>query len=143
NNTVHAEKIIAESITAREIATGAITADKILAGTITAASGVIASLDASKLTVGRIDASKVTISNQRATSIKTGLLESINGAFFLDLTTGDFNLGGAIIKNGDNVSILAGGVPIEEYVDGKMAYLIESNPEQIFINTTHDGDIEE
>lgn len=143
NNTVHAEKIIAESITAREIATGAITADKILAGTITAASGVIASLDASKLTVGTIDASKVAIANLSATSIKTGLLESINGAFFLDMTTGDFNLGGAIIKDGNSIRIIAGGVPIEEYVDGKMAYLIKSNPEQIFINTNHDGDIEE
>ena len=143
NNTVHADKIIAESITAREIAANTITADKLLAGTITAASAAIASLDASKLTVGTLDASKVAIANLSATSIKTGLLESINGAFSLNMTTGDFNLGGVLIKNGDNVSIIAGGVPIEEYVDGKMLYLIKSNPEQIFINSTHDGDIED
>lgn len=142
NNTVHAEKIIADSITAREIAAEAITATEIAANAITSGHISTLGLDAGVIKTGILDASLVAIQSLSAAIIKTGLLESVNGAFFLDMETGDFNLGGVLVKNGDNVSIIAGGVPIEEYVDGKMLYLIKSSPEQIFINSTHDGNIE-
>jgi hypothetical protein len=142
NNTVHANKIIAESITAREIATGAITADKILAGSITSASGLIADLDAGDITTGTLDASKVAITNLSANSITAGELRSLNDIFYLDMMTGYFNIGNAITYNENGVQINLGGMPAEDYIADRMPHQIYSFPSQIMLNTSAEGRVE-
>ena len=142
NNTVHAEKIIAESITAREIATGAITADKILAGSITSASGLIADLDAGDITTGTLDASKVAITNLSASSITAGELRSLNDIFYLDMMTGYFNIGNAITYNENGVRINLAGVPAEDYIADRVPHQIYSFPSQIMLNTSAEGRVE-
>lgn len=142
NNTVHANKIIAESITAREIATGAITADKILAGSITSASGLIADLDAGDITTGTLDASKVAITNLSANSITAGELRSLNDIFYLNMMTGYFNIGNAITYNENGVRINLGGVPAEDYIADRVPHQIYSFPSQIMLNTSAEGRVE-
>ena len=143
NDSVHADKIIANSITAKQIQAESISGTEIAANSIKTSHISTLGLDAGTIKTGTLDAALVAISNLSASSIKLDRLESLNGAFFMDMESGDFNLGGAVIKNGNNVSIRVGSQSIEDYVEGKVSHKIEVLPSQIFINTDNAGEIEE
>ena len=139
NNSVHADKIIANSITAKQIQAESISGTEIAANSIKTSHISTLGLDAGAIKTGTLDAALVAISNLSAGSIKTGLLESLNGAFFLDMESGDFNLGDAIVKQGGKVTIKVGGVGIEDYIEGKVPYSIYVSPSQFAFPTDSDG----
>lgn len=151
NRTIFAEKLIAKSITADEIATGTITAIEIMAdtitaaniktGTITAVSGVISDIDANVIKTGTLDASLVAVTNLNASNLKTGRIESFNGMVSIDMQSGYFNFGDALISDSTGVKIKVGDSSIQDYIAGEMDHRIEAFPTQSLVEVDGSGEL--
>lgn len=143
NDTITAEKIVAQSITTEKLAANAVRAHHILAGEITTAHITAVGLDAGAIKTGTLDATNVAIANLSATAIQAGTLKSINNNFYLDLNTGYFNLGGILKHTEEGFELsMNPNQTVQEYVEGKMVHQIYAMPSQIMIKTNSDGQLE-
>lgn len=144
NNTVHADKIIAESITADQIAAGSVSADRLVANSITAAQLKAGEIEAIHLKAGTITSASGVIGDLSADNIKAGTIMGSSGRFYMDVDNGHFNLGNRFISDENGVRLLvSSGETYEDYIEGKMTHNIYAMPTQQSIQTDSDGILRE
>lgn len=143
-NTVHADKIISESITTDQIAAGSVNADRLVANSITAAQLKAGEIEAIHLKAGTITSASGVIGDLSADNIKAGTIMGSSGKFYMDIDTGYFNLGNRLISDENGVKLLlSSGQTYEDYIEGKMTHNIYAMPTQQSIQTDSDGILRE